>query len=70
MSGKYPMNLHRHTECRQVKRIHPLRQIHDQIVVAIERTLQRVFNSDGALIPIRVKAVADRRRLDRRRSRD
>ena len=68
MSGKYPMSLHRRTESRQVKRIQSLRQIHDQIVVAIERTLQRMFNRDGALIPIPVKAVADRRRLDQRRS--
>ena len=61
MSGKYPMSLHRRTDSRQVKRIQSLRQIRDQIVVSIARTLHRIFNRDGALIPIPVKAVADRR---------
>ena len=70
MSGTYPMSLHRRTESRRAKRIQSLRQIHGQIVVAIERTLQRMFNRDGSLIPIPVKAVADRRRLDQCRSRD
>ena len=70
MSGKYPMSLHRRTESRQDKPIQSLEQIYDQIVVAIERTLQHMFNRDGALIPIPVRAVADRRRLDQRRSRD
>ena len=68
MSRKYPMSLHDRTESRQVTS--SLRQIHGQIVVTIERTLQRIFNRDGSLIPIPVKAVADWRRLDRCRSRD
>ena len=63
MSGTYPMRLHR------TERIQSLRQIHGQIVVAIERTLQRMFNRDGSLIPIPVRAVTDRQRLNRR-SRD
>jgi hypothetical protein len=70
MSGIDPINLHRRTESRQAERIQSLRQIHGRIVVAIGRALQRMFDRDGSLIPIPVRAVADRRRLDRRRSRD
>ena len=68
MSRAYPISLHRRTECRRTERIHPLRQIHGQIFVAVERTLQRMFNRDGSLVPIPVRTV-DRQRLDRR-SRD
>jgi len=64
------LRLHGRTESRKVERIQSLSQIPGQIVVAIERKLQRIFNQDGSLIPIPVKAVADRRRLDRCRSRD
>lgn len=70
MSGIYPVSLHRRIEGWRVERIQSLRQIRGQIVVAIERTLQRLFNRDGSLIPIRVKAAADQRRLQRCRSRD
>ena len=70
MSGNAPMSLHRRTEAGRAERIESLRQIRGQIVVAIERALQRMFNRDGSLIPIPVRAVADRRRLDRCRSRD
>lgn len=66
MSGIYSMSLHRRT-VRRAERIQSLRQIPGQIVVGIERTLHRMFNRDGSLIPIPVKAVADRRRLDRYR---
>ena len=70
MSGKYPMSFHRRIERRWTERIASLRQIRGQIVVATERTFQRMFNRDGSLIPIPVRAVAGRRRLDRCRSRD
>lgn len=62
MSGKYPKNFQPRTERRWAERS-------GQIVAAIERTLQRLFNRDGSLIPIPVKAAVDRRRVDRR-SRD
>jgi hypothetical protein len=64
MSGKYPLSFH-----RRIERKKSLRQIHSQIVVAVERTLQRVFKYDGSLIPIPVRTVVDRRRLDRCRLR-
>ena len=70
MSGRYPTSLRYRTQNLQVERIRSLREMRDQIVVAIERTLQRIFNRHGALIPIPVKSAADPRRLDRRRSRD
>jgi hypothetical protein len=41
-----------------------------QIVVAIEQALQRVFNNEGSLIPIPIRAVVDRRRPDQRQTRD
>jgi hypothetical protein len=44
-----------------------LRQIHGQIVVGTERTLQPVFDS---LIPVPVRAIVDRRQLDQSRPRD
>jgi hypothetical protein len=61
---------HRRTERQLAERMKAPRQIYGQIIVAIERTLQRVFNNDGSLIPIPVKTVADRRRVDRCRPRD
>jgi hypothetical protein len=61
---------HRRTERQWTERIKSPRQIYGQIIVAIERTLQRVFNNDGSLIPIPVRTVANRRRLDRCRPRD
>jgi hypothetical protein len=70
MSGIYPTRLHRRIERRRAERVQSLRQIHGRIVAAIEHTLHCMFNRDGSLIPIPVKAVADRRRLDRCRLRD
>jgi hypothetical protein len=68
MSGKYPLSFLRRIERQWAERIKSLRQIHCQIVVATERTLQSAFNHEGSLIPVRT--VVDRRRLDRCRSRD
>ena len=65
MSGKYPLSL---LERRLAERIQSLGQIRSQIVVATERTLQRFFNNESALIPIPVRTVD--RRLDQCRSRD
>jgi hypothetical protein len=47
-----------------------VRRIYGQIVAVAGRTLQRLFDNHGPLIPIPVRAIAGRRRLDRRPSRD
>ena len=70
MSAVYPLSVHRRIERQWAERIKSARQLHGQIVVATERTLQRVFNNDGSLIPASVGTVVDRRRLDRSRPRD
>jgi len=62
------MSSRRRIDNRQV--IQSLREMQDPNVVAIERTLRRIFNHYDALIPIPVYAVADRRRLDQCRSHD
>jgi len=43
MSVIYPLSFHRRIERQWAERIKSLRQIHGQIGVAIEQTLQRVF---------------------------
>lgn len=68
MSGKYPMSFYRHIERLWTERIASLIKICDQIVAATERVLQRMLNRRGSLVPIPVRAVADRRRTDRRRA--
>jgi hypothetical protein len=67
MSAVYPLSVHRRIERQWAERAKSPKQIHGQIVVATERTLQRVFNNDGSLIPVRVGTVVDRRRLDHSR---
>jgi hypothetical protein len=69
MSSKYPVNLLR-IEGAWVERVKSLGRIHGQIVAATERTLQRLFNSEGSLVPIPIRTDVGRRRLDERRSRD
>jgi hypothetical protein len=64
MSAVYPLSAHRQIERLWAERIEVLRQIHCQIVGATERTLQLVFNNDGSLVPIPVRAAVDERRLD------
>jgi len=70
MSAIYPLSVHRRIERQWAERIISLRQIHGQIVVGTERTLQRVFNNDDSLIPVPVRAIVDRRQLDQSRPRD
>ena len=70
MSAVYPLSVHRRVERLWAERINSLRQIHGQIVVGTERTLQRVFNNDGSLILVSIRAVADRRQLDQSRPHD
>lgn len=70
MSGKFPLSFLRRIERQWAERIKSLRQIRGQIVVTTERALQGAFSDKGSLIPITVRTVVDRRRLDQRRSRD
>jgi hypothetical protein len=70
MSAIYPLSIHRRIERQWADRINSLRQIHGQIVVGTERTLQRVFDNDDSMIPDPVRAIVDRRQLDQPRPRD
>jgi hypothetical protein len=70
MSAIYPLSVHRRIERQWAERVNSLRQIHGQIVVGTERTLQRVFNNKGSLISIPVRAIVDRGQLDQSRPRD
>jgi hypothetical protein len=51
MSAVYPLSVHCRIERQWAERIKSARQLHGQIVVATERTLQSLFNNDGSLIP-------------------
>jgi hypothetical protein len=64
MSAIYPLSVHRRIERQWAERIKSVGQVHGQIVVATERTLQRVFNNKSSLIPVPVRRVVDRRRID------
>ena len=59
MSDELPLSLHRRIKRRWAKSTTPLRQISGQVVLATERTLRRMFNRDGSLVPIPVRAVVD-----------
>jgi len=58
MSRKYPLSF---LERRWAERIQSPEQIRGQIAVAIERTLQLIFDNEGLLIPISVRTVVGRR---------
>jgi hypothetical protein len=65
----YPLDFHRRRNKRQgTERINWLRQIHSQMIVAIERALQRIVDNEGAPIPIPVRTARGRR--DQRGSHD
>ena len=49
MSGKNPLSFLRRIERQWAERIPSLEQIQGQIVVAVERKLQRVFNDEVSL---------------------
>jgi hypothetical protein len=70
MSAIYPLSVHRRVERQWAERIDSLRQIHGRIAVGTERTLHRVFNNDGSLILVSIRAVADRRQLDQSQPHD
>jgi len=63
----YPSSFQRRIERQWAKDIKALRQFHGQIVIAAARTLHGLFNNDGPLIPVRVRAVVDRRRAGQSR---
>jgi hypothetical protein len=73
MSAKYPLNVHRRIERQWAERF---KSLSGRIVVATERTLQRVFNKQrvfnnrGSLIPVPVRTVVGRRRIDQSQPRD
>ena len=71
MIAVYLFSFRRRIERQWAERFKLLRQLRGHIVVATERTLQRVFNNnEGSLIPVTVRTVVDRRRLDQCRSHD
>jgi len=70
MSGKYRSNVLRRLEGQWAGTMKSLGRFGGKIVVAAVRTLQRALNQDGVLIPVPVRAVKDRRRLDRSQRRD
>jgi hypothetical protein len=69
MSAIYPLSVHRRIERQWAERINSQKQIHGQIVVGTERTVQRVFNNES-LVAVPVRAIVDRRQLDQSRPRD
>jgi hypothetical protein len=64
MSAMYPLSIHRRIERQWAERIKSLKTLDDQIVVVTERALQQAFNDGSSLIPVAVRTVVDRRRLD------
>jgi hypothetical protein len=65
MNAKYPLRVHRRPEQRWAERF---KSLCGRIIAAAERTLQDMFSNNGPLIPIPVKVVGRRRRLDRSQS--
>jgi hypothetical protein len=62
MSSKYPLSVHRRVERQWAER---LKSLGSRIAVAAERAVRHVLNDERSLIPIPVRAVMDRRRVDR-----
>ena len=67
MSAKYPLSGHRRVERQWAERF---KSLSGRIVVATGRTLQRVFNNEGSLLPVPVRTVVNRRRIDQSQTRD
>ena len=67
MSAKYPLSGHRRVERQWAERF---KSLSGRIVVATGRTLQRVFNNEGSLLPVLVRTVVNRRRIDQSQTRD
>lgn len=64
------LKFRRRIEGQWAEQIQALRHIRVRIAVTAERALQSMLNDDRSLIPAPVRAVANRRRFDRSRSRD
>jgi hypothetical protein len=64
------LKFRRRIERQSAEQLRSLKKIHRRVVVAAERVLQRLFDNDRSLIPVPVRAVANRRRFDRSRSGD
>jgi hypothetical protein len=68
MSAIYPLSIQHRIERQWTDRINSLRQIRGLVTTAT--MLQRVFNNDGSLIPVPIRAVVDRRQLNQSRPHD
>ena len=62
MSAKYPLSVHPRIERQWAERF---KSLSGRIVVATERTLQRLFNNEGSLLPVPVRTVVGWRRIDK-----
>jgi len=67
MSAKYPLSVHRRIEQQWAERF---KSLSGRIVVATGRTLQRAFNNEGSLLPVPVRTVVSRQRIDQSQTRD
>jgi hypothetical protein len=65
MSAIFPLSVHRRVERKWAERMKSLKQIRADIVDVAERTLRRTFGTESLLIPVAVRTVVERRRLDR-----
>jgi len=64
------LSIHRRIERQWAECTEVLIQIRGKIAVATEHTLRFVVNDESSLIPVPIKAVVDRRRLDGSRPHD
>jgi hypothetical protein len=71
MTALYPLSVHRRIERQWAERIKSLKQIHGQIVIGTNKTLQPGFNNVGSQIRVPVsRTIVDQLQLDRSRSLD
>ena len=70
VSGRFPESFLRGIERQWAGSMKSLEQIRDQIVAAVERALPGAFNDKGSLVPIPVRTIVRKARLDRVRSHD
>ena len=70
MDAVYRLSFYHRIERQWAECIKWLRQMQGQFVDAVERTLQRIFNNDGLLIPVPIRTIVNRRRLERPQPRD
>lgn len=70
MSGRLSLDFHRGIERQWARCMKSPGRIRGQIVALAERTLPSAFNNKCSLIPIPVRTIADRARLDGGRPHD